>query len=84
MSRGGPNVDCDSQYTHTPSGITIREVRLREGPVVIIELTVFTRNRMVGVRMAQGVIRWAGGIIVANSLWVSQPLDCRVFLGSGL
>jgi hypothetical protein len=39
-------VDCDSQYTHTSLQIEMREVRLREGPVVSIELTVFTHDRL--------------------------------------
>jgi hypothetical protein len=41
-----PLPERDSQYTHKSWATEIREIRLREGPVVTrIVLTVFTQNR---------------------------------------
>jgi hypothetical protein len=52
LTRETSRPEGDSQYTHTESAMEMREVRLREGPVMTcIELTVFTQDRFEFSRM---------------------------------
>ncbi len=52
LTRETSRPEGDSQYTHTESTMEMREVRLREGPVITcVELTVFTQDRFECSRM---------------------------------